>query len=179
MKNKKLEKILIILGIAFITGAFLFVFGRNLLNSVGNSSKIRNDDTTKMPEADGISNEIRKTTVVSQDFINSTDTISKVGIVFNVAAYSEKVYLQIDLLDGETVLASTTVLASSVPDQHRTYVEPAKTLTGMKNKKLTLKMYPTTKDDTGLKIMINTKANSVYTFGTREYNGTLCFSVTE
>ena len=178
MKNRRTQKIVIIVTAVFIVGALLFMFGGNLFNGSG-SGKARKTDSTVMPEATGTTNEIRKTTVVSQDFTNTTDTISAVGVVFVRSAYMENVYLNIDLLDGSKVLASTTVNVKNIEEQHRTYVTPASRLTGMKGKTLTLKIYPSEKEDTGIKIMMSDAVDSAFKFGNVTYEGSLCFSVTE
>ena len=177
MKSPKKEKIIIAVAIVFIVVAVLFVFGRNM--SV-KSDKIRRTDSTVMPEATGTSNEIRRTTIVSQDFVNTSDTISKVGIVFVRASYMQDVHLTLELLEGDKVLASNSINVTKIEEQHRTYVTPASKLTGMKGKTLTLKIYPTDKEDTGMKIMVASNiADSSYKFGNVTYDGSLCFSVTE
>ena len=97
MKLPKKEKIIIAVAIVFVIVAVIFVFGRNM--SV-KSDKIRRTDSTVMPEATGTSNEIRRTTIVSQDFVNTSDTISKVGIVFVRASYMQDVHLTLELVAG-------------------------------------------------------------------------------
>ena len=71
------------------------------------------------------------------------------------------------------------VNAAKIEEQHRTYVEPASALTGMANKKLTIRIYPITKEDTGLVVMMNKDADSSFKFDNKTIKGTLCFSVTE
>lgn len=176
MKNKRLEKIVIGATAVFIVLALLFMFGGTIFEG---KSEIRKTDSTVMPTATGTTNEIKKAVVVEQDFINTSDSISQVGIVFNRLAYIEGVDLAMELLDGNKVLASTTVAVSKIEDQHRTYIEPSPKLTGMANKKLTIRIYPTSKEDTGLVIMVDDSAKSTFRFGNKTIKGTLCFSVTE
>ena len=62
-----------------------------------------------MAEATGTTNEIKKSVVVEQDFVNTTDSISKLGIVFTRLAYKEGITVAMELLEGNTVLASTSL----------------------------------------------------------------------
>ena len=176
MKNKNLTKIVIAVTAVFVIGAFLFMFGGNLFKGNGG---IRKSDSTLMPEATGTTNEIKKSVIVEQDYINTTDTISSVGIVFTRLTYKDGIDIAIELLDGKTVLASNTVDIAKIEDQHRTYIEPVSQLTGMKNKRLTVRIYPVTKEDTGLVIMMNKDTDTSFTFDNKTIKGTLCFSVTE
>ena len=92
----------------------------------------------------------------------------------------QDVHLTLELLEGDKVLASNSINVAKIEEQHRTYVTPASKLTGMKGKTLTLKIYPTDKEDTGMKIMVASNiADSSYKFGNVTYDGSLCFSVTE
>ncbi len=176
MKNKKLEKIVIALTAVFVIAAILLMFGGNFFSNKGD---IRKTDSTVMPTATETTNEIKKSVVIEQDFVNTTDTISKVGIVFSRLAYKEGIDLAIELLDGNTVLAGNTYNVAGIEEQHRTYVEPASKLTGMSGKKLTLRIYPADKEDTGLVVMMDGNADSTFCFGSKTIKGTLCFSVTE
>ena len=175
MENKKLQKIIIIVAAVFVLVSLFFMFGKTLFSS----KTARNSDSTVMPEATGTTNEIRATTVVQQDFVCSTDTISKVGIVFVRDKYIEGVHLALELYDGNKLLASSTVNVAKIEEQHRTYIEPSSKLSGMKNKTLTIKIYPVEKEDTGMMIMMSNKVNSNYLFGNKTIKGSLCFSVTE
>ena len=173
MKNKKLEKIVIALTAVFVIAAILLMFGGNFFSNKGKT------DSTVMPTATETTNEIKKNVVIEQDFVNTTDTISKVGIVFSRLAYKEGIDLAIELLDGNTVLAGSTYNVAGIEEQHRTYVEPASKLTGMSGKKLTLRIYPADKEDTGLVVLLDGNADSTFRFGSKTIKGTLCFSVTE
>ncbi len=176
MENRKLEKIVVIVTSVFVLVSILLVFGKNIFQ---NSSDIRKTDSTIMPEASGTTNEIKGSVVIEQDFINSSDSISRIGIVFNRLTYKEGIDLAMELLDGDSVLASNVYNIASLEEQHRTYIEPASKLSGMRNKKLTIRIYPVTKEDTGLVIMMNKDADASFRFGGKTIKGTLCFSVTE
>jgi len=176
MKNKKLEKIIIAVTAVFVIASFLLVFGGNIFRNDGN---IRKTDSTVMPTATETTNEIKRGVVVEQEYINTTDTISDLGIVFNRIAYVDGINLMLELWDGNTLLASNKVSTANIEDQHRTFIEPASVLTNMKNKKLKLKIYSDKKEDTGVVIMMDKNANASFSFGNKTINGTLCFSVTE
>ncbi len=179
LKNDKMKKIVIIVTAVFIVGSLLFMFGGNLFNG-GSGGKSRKGDSTVMPEATEITSEIKGSTIVEQSFVNTTDTISKVGIVFSRYSYLEGVHITMELRDGNTILATTSVNVANIEDQHRTYIEPASVLTGMKNKTLTIRIYSAEKEDTGMKIMMaRTNDGSSFKFGKITVDGTLCFSVTE
>ena len=179
MKNKKLEKIIIAATAVFIIVSLLAMFGGSLFNGE-KKGKSRKGDSTVMPEATEITSEIKGSTIVEQSFVNTTDTISKVGIVFSRYSYLEGVHITMELRDGNTVLASTSVNVANIEDQHRTYIEPASVLTGMKNKTLTIRIYSAEKEDTGMKIMMaRTNDGSSCQCGKITVDGTLCFSVTE
>ena len=176
MKNRKIEKIIIAVTAVFVLAAILLMFGGNIFSG---KNSIRKSDSTLMPEASGTTNEIKKTIVVEQDFINTSDTIEKVGIVFSKLAYIEGSDLMIELLEGETVLAGNAIDIGKIEDQHRTYVAPSARLSGMKNRKLTIRIYPAEEEDTGLVIMMNKDADATFRFGSKTIKGTLCFSITE
>ena len=176
MKNKKLEKIAIAATASFIVVSILLVFGGNIFSG---SDDIRKTDSTVMPEATGTTNEIKKGNTVEQDFICTSDTISNLGIVFSRLAYSDDIDLTIELLSGKEVLASKTINIGKIEDQHRTFIDPSSKLSGMKNKKLTIRIYPSKEEDTGLVIMMDKNAKASFRFGNKTIKGTLCFSVNE
>ena len=176
MKNKKLEKIIIAVTAVFIIVSLFLMFGGNLFKNKSNSRK---NDSTVMPEATDITAEIKAKTVVEQDFVNTTETISNLGIVFSRYVYLEGVHITIELRDGDNIIASRTINVADIEDQHRTFVEPASVLTGMKGKNLTLRIYSADKEDTGMKIMMSEDSDSSFKFGNVTVKGTLCFSITE
>ena len=176
MKNKKTQIVLIAFAVVFILLSVFFMFGRNIFSGKG---IILNTDSTVMPEATGTTPEIKGNTVLVQNFVNTTDTISNVGIVFTRLQYKQGIDLTIELREGNTILASNSINVSKIEDQHRTYVEPAKTLSGMKGKTLSLRIYTPDKEDTGLAVMMSNKVNATFKIGNKTANGSLCFSVTE
>ena len=177
-KNKKTTTIIIVVAAVFVVAGFLFMFGGNIFNDFG-SSKIRKNDSTLMPEATGTTDPINEGAVITQDFVNTTDTISSIGIVFFRITYYEDVDLVIELLDGNNILATKKIDASKVEIEHRTFVEPSTTLTGMKDKNLTIKIYSANKEDTGLVVMMSDKVDSSYEYNGKSLKGSLCFSVNE
>ena len=177
MKNKRTQTLIITVTSVFVIVTLLLVFGGRIFSNDKNG--IRRTDSTVMAEATGTTNEIKKGIVVEQDFINSTETISKVGIVFTHLANRGGITMALELLDGDTVVASNTLDAGNFEDQHRTYIEPAQMLTGMKNKKMTIRIYPVSEEDSGLVIMMNKDVDTTFRFGNKTIKGTLCFSVTE
>ncbi len=176
MKNKKLMGVLIFLIAVFVITAIAFMFKDVLFK---NSSGIRNDDSTVMPEATGTCNEIKSGIIVEQDFICSTDSIGKVGIVFSRLSAIGGIPMKLELLENETILGEVTVDSGEILDQHRTYITPAGVLDGMKNKKLTIRITPMKQEDTGLVIMMNKNADASFRFGNKTIKGTLCFSISE
>lgn len=177
MNNERVRKIVIAVTALFVVASLLFMFGGNLFKGGGNG--IRKTDSTVMPEATDITSEIKADTVVEQDYVNTTNTISKVGVVFSRYIYLEGAHITMELLDGNTVLASRTINVADIQEQHRTFIEPASVLSGMKNKTLTIKIYSTEKEDTGMKLMMARTGNSSFKFGKINVKGTLCFSITE
>ncbi len=177
MKNKKLERAIIAVTAAFVVVVLLIFFGGDLF--AGKNDGIRRSDSTQMPEATGTTNEIKKGITVEQDFINTTDSISKIGIVFTRVAFREGITMNMELLEGDALLASVSLDTAVFEDQHRTYIDCGKKLTGMKNKKLTVRIYPVSEEDSGLMIMMNKDAKTTFRFGSKTIQGTLCFSVNE
>ena len=176
MKDKKKQTVIIAVAALFIVLSMAFMFGKNLFSGGG---IIKNTDSTEMPEATGTTPEIKGSTVFAQDFVNTTDTISKVGIVFTRLRYLQGVDIVIELREGDKVLAVNNINVAKVEEQHRTYVEPSSTLNGMKGKTLTLNIYAPDAEDTGLAIMMSNKVNTTFKIGNKNANGSLCFSVTE
>lgn len=169
-KNKK-TKLIIVLATLFVVAGFVFMFGNGL--------KTRKSDSTIMPEATGTTEPLNDGVIITQNFVNTTDTISSLGIVFYRITYYEDVHLIIELLDGDNILASKRIDVSKVEDYHRTFVEPSKKLTGMKDKTLTIRIYCEEVADTGLVVMMSDKVNSNYQYNGKSEKGSLCFSVNE
>ncbi|MBR4469708.1 MAG: hypothetical protein IKS54_00135 [Erysipelotrichaceae bacterium] len=178
MKNKKLEKVVIILTALFVIASLLFMFGKNIFSGKASPSA-RRGDVTIMPEASASTEEITHGDVVEQSFICSASTISQVGIVFNKIYTVDNVDLTIELLQGNRTVAKNTYDVSEIEGQHRTFVIPPEALIGTRNKSFTIKIYTVTDEDTGLGVLYSSEGNSSFLFGRERINGTLCFSVTE
>ena len=174
-KNKK-TWIIIVIAALFIVAGTLFMFDGNIINF---GSKIRKTDSTVMPEATGTTEAINDGHAVEQTYANTTETISNVGIVFYRVSLLDNADLVIELLDGNKILARKIIPASEISSEHRTFIDPDASLSGMKNKELTIRIYSKNDNDTGLTVMINNKANSTYLFNGKCQKGTLCFSVNE
>ena len=177
MKKENIKKIVVALCIALIVGSFIFMFGGNIGSGSGIKT-VTNGDMT-MPEANAITDEVKKNTIVEQKFKYSPDTISEVAIVFTRKYYLEDVKIKIELLDGNKVLASNSYKVAELEDQHRTYLKPDKKITGVAGKELTLRIIPESKIDTGMAIMMQENKKSSFKFGNKEIQGTLCFSISE
>lgn len=168
--NDKLKKILIICVGLLAIGSIGFM----IIISPISRSKDR-----KLPEANGETSEILGGVVVEQNFINTTDNIQEIAIVFNRAYYlDDTANMIIELLDGNNVLTSTSINADSIEGNHRTYLKPENLLKGYVGKELTLKVYTTSSAGTGLSLMTNKDENTSFKFGGEEIQGTICFSVT-
>ena len=176
MDKRKLEKMIIFAAAIFVVAGFLFMFGGNILN--GLNSKKRND-VTVMPEATGTTDVIQKGTVVEQTFICNTSFIEKIGIVFTKDDPVSSAVIAIELLENKKVIASETYAVSSIQEQHRTFLEPEKTLTSVNGKEYTLRIYSANDTDTGVRILMSSDSDSTFRFGSKTVKGTLCFSVSE
>ena len=175
MKKLNKKTIVIIVCSLFVLMALFFMF-RDKIGGSGSIHTVNNGDMT-MPEANGVTDEIKAKTVVEQTFKYTPDTISEVAIVFTRKYYAEGITIAIELLDGENVLASGKYKIEVIDDQHRTYLKPAKTITGVAGKELKLRIYPTTSQDTGMAIMMQENNSTTFKFGDSEVKGTLCFSI--
>lgn len=170
--NNKARKIAIIAVTILAAGSLAFMF-------IISPLKIR-EGNRKMPTANSQSDHITSETVVQQTFVNRTEDISEVAIVFNrLYELGEDVYMVIELLDGNNVLASEKIVSDSIEGSHRTYLKPTNPISGYVGKELTLKIYTTSTAGTGLSLMIDTNdKSSSFLFGNQTVNGTICFSVT-
>lgn len=175
MKNfDKKTKIIILVATTFVIAATLFMFS-GFSFSV---SKIRKDNSTIMPTATGNSDPINDGAVISQTYINSTEKISRVGIVFFRITYYEDVDVVLELWDGNNLIASNTYRTEQIEDNHRTYIDVYNN-ENMINKELTIKVYSKEDKDSGMTIMVDENSNSTYKYNNKTMNGTLCFSITE
>lgn len=176
MNNKKLERILIIASAAVLLFGVLYMFGSRIFKD--DVVVVDNGDMT-MPEANAVTDEIKKDTVIEQVFRYTPDEISEVAIVFTRKYYLEGVSVAIELLDGEKVLARDTYKVEGLEDQHRTYLKPGNKITGVAGKDLTLRIYSDSKKDTGMAIMMQENKQNTFSFSGENIKGTLCFSVSE
>ena len=175
MEKAKLNKVLIALCTIFVIAVVLLFFGDRIFNK-NNIPTVSNGDMT-MPEANAVTDEITKNVVIEQKFRYAPDTISEIAIVFTRKYYQEGINIVVELLDGDTLLASDKYKIEGIDDQHRTYLKPEKVISGVANKELTLKIYPEEKKDTGMAIMMQENNKTSFMFGNKEIKGTLCFSV--
>lgn len=174
--KKDIKKLLIIILCIIAIGIIIFVviLGGNKTISVADR---------EMPEATGVTEELTEGIVVSQNFVNSTDNIDEIAVVFSRLYYLEEddetVNLYVELYDGNNLLASNYIDSDNIPDQHRFYINLDNPLTGYVGKELTIKIYAKPESDTGLALM---KSDSVkkssYYFGNEEIKGSICFSIT-
>lgn len=143
-----------------------------------NVSEISNRE---LPAANATTDELTKGLVVCEDFINTTDNINEIAVVFTRLYFLDEKdasnTLAIELLDGNKVLASGSFITNDIPDQHRVYVYPTSPITGMVGKELTLKVYDNSGCDTGVSLMIDNTSTSSFKFGNKTQNGTICFSI--
>ena len=176
MENRKLEKMIIAVTALFVIAGIMIMFGGNILN--GLNSKSRND-VTVMPEATGTTDVIKADTVVEQTFVCNASFIEKIGIVFTKDDPNNSAVIAVELLEGKRVIASETYSVTSIQEQHRTFLEPEKTLTSVSGKEYTLRIYSANDTDTGVRILMSSDIDSTFKFGSKTVRGTLCFSVSE
>ena len=174
MKNKKLEKVIIVCAIAFVLLSLFFMFGKNL-------PSIKNKNVREMPEADSVTDELVKDIVISQTFDNDIDTIENIALVFTRFYRNAHGNVTLELSSGNTKYFQETVNISKISEQHRVFFTPKQPLTGMAGKKLTITVYADSNDYDGVGIMMKTKdvTDSVIHISKKTVKGTLCFSINE
>lgn len=176
--NKKTRNILLGIVAALVVGSLAFMLILSNSNKTENVAEIKNRE---MPTATGITDELVKNIVVEQEFVNTTENINEIAVVFSRIYYLDEAdanhTLAIELLDGNKVLANTVIKTNDIPDQHRVYLYPDVPISGLVGKKLKLKIYDNSKCDTGVALMINSEENESYNFGNSKKDGTICFSV--
>jgi len=169
--SKKVRNILILVIAVLVVGSCIFMF-------VISPFKVRTGNM-EMPDANAQTGEILNGIVIEQAFVNQTEDIEELAIVFNRAYdLGEKVNIIIELVDGDNVLMSKSVTADGIRSNHRTYVKTDSPITGLVGKTLTLRVYTDSTAGTGLSLMINTDSNSFIAYGSEAIKGTICFSVT-
>ena len=157
----------------FVLAVTLMMFSDEI-NVPGSSDAAKGG--SEMIEANAVSDEITKGTVVSQTFKCSEDTVSKAALVFTKLYNLEDTYITVELLNGNTTVLKQDVNVEDIPDQHRLFVKGT-AVSGLKGKELTLKIYPASDSDTGVALMINDSVKSSFSFGNKKINGSICFSV--
>ena len=181
MKSRNKTKFILILATVFIIVATLFMFGGNLpsfsMPSFSFASGTRKTDSTEMPAATGGSDRIGKKTTIEQSFVCTVDTISQIGIVFYKIEQIDNANVVIELLDGNKTLIQNVYSTDNIESEHRTFLTANEPLNGLMNKKLKLKIYSLSGEDTGLGLMISEDANSSYKYNGSSRKGTICFAV--
>lgn len=170
--NKKTRNILIAIVAGLVIGSCIFMF---II-----SPPVVKKGNREMPKATSETDDITNDTIVEQKFINTTEDIEEIAIVFS-RHYNlgENVDMIIELLDGNNVLASTSINCDDIEAEHRTYIKPNNTISGFVGKELTLRIYTSSSAGTGLALKMNSDdKNSSFIFGNETVKGTLCFSVT-
>ena len=179
MKNRRKERILIIVAVVFVLAAFLFMFKGNIFKGL----TVGKSDITIMPTADGATSEISKKTNISQVFKCTVDNIDDVALVFTRLYYLDDLkeedlpYITIELKDGDQVLMSKRVRVDCVEDQHRTFIESNNSLTGLKDRDLTIAVTNDSNIDTGLALMTKDDKKHSFNYNGMKVSGTLCFVV--
>ena len=170
-----MNKKAIIIGLlaVFVLGATLIMFSDKIGGS-GSSNSAKGG--SEMIEANDVSDEITKGTVVSQTFKCTEDSVGKVALVFNKLYSLENTYITVELLDGNNTILKQDINVADIPDQHRVYAKGS-AVSGLKGKELTLKIYPASDSDTGVALMINNSVRSTFSFGSKKMTGSICFSV--
>lgn len=194
--NKRITKLVIAAICLIVVGLVIFnvVYGNKDKEVIENNDPIIDNNTQEtetktdstnreMPEADGTTDELTRGLVVSQEFVNTTDNINEIAVVFSRIYFLEEkdsnVNVVIELLDGNKSLIKSLIKSNDVPDQHRVYAYADSPVSGYVGKKLTLKIYEDANRDTGLVLMKSEKASkSSYKFGNKKKDGSICFSIT-
>ena len=175
MKIGKKEKIVIGITAVFVLLSFFLMFKDNLFSGLDTNKR---KDPSMMPDATGMSEEIGKNDVIEQSFISDLSSISEVGIVFE-HEYVGSGQIAIELLENRTVIASDTYLSSSIKDQHRTFLKVEPAISDCLNKEYKLRISSISSEDTGLKVLISDRNDSVFRYNNKAVSGTLCFSISE
>ena len=170
-KIRKIYLIVIAIYVALVT-SFYFLAGE----------RIQYKDSTKnikMDEADSISKELIKGTIIQQDFYNSIDKIESLEFVFTKNYQEGLGKITIDLLDNNYLLAREIIDLHDIPEQHRVYMELDKPIVGRSDQDLTIRIYGNSPEGLGAYAMMNSKKeDSSITVNNQALNGSLCFAVT-
>ena len=175
--DKRRTFLIVIAGLsAFVIAGFWLMFGTDILFS---NTSMRKTDVRTMPEATAISSNIGAAGVVEQAFKCPCDTLSSLAVVFNRNAYVDNAQLVVELSDGYKSLASIVIPSNYVESQHRTFLYPSERLTGLKDKKLLLRIYTTTGIDSGMGVMYAQDGSSKFRVGNSIISGSICFAIEE
>ncbi|MBQ2658427.1 MAG: hypothetical protein IJF87_07675 [Erysipelotrichaceae bacterium] len=175
MKKDRKTVVLIVLCSLFVVAAVLYMFKDKLFVR---KETVTVSENREMPAADAVTNEITNGLVVEQKFINRTDPIKELAVVFTKLYVLDDVDITIELLDGNKSLLKKTVNVLQIEDQHRFFVEASQPIEGVLGKELTLRIYPETASDTGLALMMQETGKETILFGKMKVKGTICFSLT-
>ena len=177
--NKKLKNILIIVTAVLVIGSCIFMF---IISPISKTEKVDEIGNMEMVAANTITDELTRDIVVEQKFINKTENINEIAVVFTRNYYLQEkdanTQVVIELCEGNAVLCSESIVANDIPDQHRVYVRPSSPITDKVGKELTLRIYVKEDCDSGVSIMVNDEVNSNYKFGNKKMSGSICFSIT-
>lgn len=173
-----MRNVLLVIVAVLVIGSCIFMFA---ISPISKTEKVDEIGNLEMLEANTTTDELIKGVVVEQNFINRTENINEIAVVFTRMYYLEEAdantEVTIELCEGRNVLASHKIVANDIPDQHRVYVNPQTPITGMVGKELTIKIYESSNCDTGVCLMANDSSNTNYKFGNKKYSGSICFSV--
>jgi len=175
MNKKNLKNVFTIafLVYAVFTVAFYFLSGDQLKYRIA-------EDTISIIEADSVTPEITRGVTVTQEFVNTVDNVDQIALVFTKLYRDGKGLLTVDLLDGNTLLYRKIFDVEKIPEQHRVYLEPENPIRGLKDKKLTIKIYSNSRYNEGVSAMMNKmqapEGSSIHV-GKENLVGSLCFSV--
>ena len=175
MNRNKRTVLLLVLCSLFVIASVLFMFRDKLFVR---RETVSVSEDRQMPEANAVSNEITNGLTVEQKFMNRTDHIKELAIVFTKLYVLNDVEISVELLDGNRTLLKRTVNVSKIEDQHRLFINADEPIEGVLGKELTLRIYPETASDTGLALMMQENGDDVIRFGTMKVRGTICFSLT-
>ncbi len=176
MTNKNLRNVFSIAFIVFavFTVLFYFLSGDQLKYKVSK-------DNINMLDADAVTPELTRGVTISQDFTNTVDNIEQIALVFTKLYREGSGLLTVDLYHGEDLIYRKIFDVEKIPEQHRVYIEPEYPFAGLKDEKLTLKIYSNARSNSGVSVMMN-KGNaperSYVSVGSEKIDGSLCFSVT-
>ena len=173
MNKEKIRKIFALIMAAYVALVTCFYFLAE--------DQLRYETSNKnipLMEADTVTDELKKDTVIQQDFVNEMDNLEQVSIVFTKFYRETKGDLVIELLEGDKLLAQRKIDISQVRDQHRAEVLN-ETIYDVAGKKLTLKIYAESSGDSGIAIMMNKNdvPHDVHFMIDNKYiRGSLCFT---